>query len=201
MPSTDAALRTDFAEKKLAATSMGVSLAGGGAGASGAGAGGAKSIAAVRFGMMVGEDIARASTVQVCSRELYRMGTRAPSPYGCLDLRLGVSNKSDVCGTCGKRLQECAGHFGYIKLELPVFHIGFLRPTLDLLQCICKTCSRVLLGPDERRAFERAMRAPATDALRRARVRKRVVQPEARLRHLVLFLAAEVHRGASGEGQ
>jgi ATP-dependent Lon protease len=27
------------------------------------------------------------------------------------------------------------------------------------------------------------------------------VQPEARLRHLVLFLAAEIHRGASGEGE
>lgn len=136
----------------------------------------AKAVAAVQFGMMTGEDMARASSVQIVARELYRMGSRTPSPFGCLDLRLGVSNKSDTCATCGKKLADCAGHFGYMKLELPVFHIGFLRPTIDLLQCICKTCSRVLLGPDERRVYESAMRRPGTDALRRARIRKKVTE-------------------------
>ncbi|RYE83105.1 MAG: hypothetical protein EOO65_04475, partial [Methanosarcinales archaeon] len=68
------------------------------------------------------------------------------------------------------------GHFGYIKLELPVFHIGFLRATIELLQCICKTCSRVLLAPAARKGVMRLMRTPGLDTLRKARLRKRVTE-------------------------
>lgn len=42
---------------------------------------------------------------------------------------------------------------GYIKLELPVFHIGYLKAVHAILQCICKTCSHVLLEVEERRKF------------------------------------------------
>ena len=62
-----------------------------------------------------------------------------------LDRRLGVSDKSSKCETCGMGLQDCPGHFGRIKLELPVFHVGYFKPLVAVLQCICKTCSRVLL--------------------------------------------------------
>lgn len=48
-------------------------------------------------------------------------------------------------------LADCTGHFGYIKLELPVFHIGYFKNTLQILQAICKTCSRVLATGEERR--------------------------------------------------
>ena len=30
------------------------------------------------------------------------------------------------------------GHFGYISLELPVFHIGFFKAIMECLQRICK---------------------------------------------------------------
>jgi len=86
-----------------------------------------------------------------------------------LDARLGVCNKGDTCGTCGLKLEGCNGHFGVIALELPVFHIGFLRATIDALQTVCKTCARVLLPPEDRKAYLRAMRSPATDALRKVR--------------------------------
>ena len=33
-----------------------------------------------------------------------------------------------------KRLTDCAGHFGYIQLELPVFHAGYFKHTLTILQ-------------------------------------------------------------------
>ncbi len=39
---------------------------------------------------------------------------------------------------------------GYIRLELPVFHIGYFKNTIQILQCICKTCSRVMLHGDLR---------------------------------------------------
>jgi DNA-directed RNA polymerase III subunit RPC1 len=44
-------------------------------------------------------------------------------------------------------------HAGYIQLELPVFHIGYFRNTVQILQCICKSCSRVLLPDEERQGW------------------------------------------------
>jgi len=44
---------------------------------------------------------------------------------------------------------------GYIRLELPVFHIGYFRNTVQILQCICKECSRVLLPDEERKMWLR----------------------------------------------
>eukprot|EP00955_Chlamydomonas_euryale_P011314 122097-Chlamydomonas_euryale.AAC.1 len=44
---------------------------------------------------------------------------------------------------------------GYIRLELPVFHIGYFRNTVQILQCICKECSRVLLPDEERKQWLR----------------------------------------------
>ena len=33
---------------------------------------------------------------------------------------------------------DCEGHFGHIALELPVFHIGYLKAVTSILQKICK---------------------------------------------------------------
>ena len=56
------------------------------------------------------------------------------------DRRMGTSSNGEYCETCGRQLKSCNGHFGYIKLALPVFHIGFLRKIIEVLQCICKVC-------------------------------------------------------------
>jgi DNA-directed RNA polymerase III subunit RPC1 len=72
---------------------------------------------------------------------------------------------------------EC-GHFGagYIKLELPVFHIGYFKNTQQVLQCICKSCSRVLLEDDDRRAFLRRFRSPKLERLARGFLFKKVLE-------------------------
>jgi DNA-directed RNA polymerase beta' subunit len=56
-------------------------------------------------------------------------------------------------------LADCTGHFGYIRLELPVFHIGYFKNTVQILQAICKECSRVMVMGEERRRTLR--RGPA----------------------------------------
>jgi DNA-directed RNA polymerase III subunit RPC1 len=106
---------------------------------------------------------------------LFSMPSRTPAPGGCLDPRLGVSDKVSSCATCKRKLTDCAGHFGYIKLPLPVFHIGYLRHTLHLLHCICKTCSRVLLGDEERQTYLAKMRNPGSDVLAKSTTLKKVV--------------------------
>ena len=127
--------------------------------------------------MFTGEEMQRGAHLAITSRELYRLPpNREPAPFGVLDPRLGISGKSDGCGTCGRNLSECPGHWGYIPLELPVFHIGFLKATITLLQNICKVCSRVLLKPDERKGLLKAMRDPRTDSLKRTRLRRKITE-------------------------
>ena len=46
-------------------------------------------------------------------------------PFGPLDRHMGISDKSSVCETCNKQVADCVGHFGHMKLALPVFHIGY----------------------------------------------------------------------------
>ena len=110
------------------------------------------------------------------------MPERRPAANGVLDPRLGVSNKRASCETCGQTLLECTGHFGYLKLELPVFHIGYFRNTVQILQCVCKACSRVMLAPEERRAFLRRFRNSALERVVREGVFKRLLDRCKRVR-------------------
>jgi len=57
-----------------------------------------------------------------------------PISGGALDERLGINYQafegSDHCLTCKKDWHECPGHYSYIKLKLPVFHIGYFAKTV-----------------------------------------------------------------------
>eukprot|EP00644_Phytophthora_capsici_P003800 jgi/Phyca11/108224/e_gw1.15.640.1 len=114
------------------------------------------------------------SELRVHSKDLFKVQTREPATDGVLDKRLGVSNKKDTCETCHLKLTDCVGHFGYIQLELPVFHIGYFKAITEILQNICKSCSRVLLPPNERETFLRRMRDPKADVLRLVGLRKKI---------------------------
>ncbi len=59
----------------------------------------------------------------------------------------GTSEKTFECQTCGHKLEDCAGHFGHVSLELPVFHFGYFKTTYNILQKICKVC--VWVGGEE----------------------------------------------------
>ena len=72
-------------------------------------------------------------------------------------------------------MADCVGHLGFIKLELPVFHIGYFKATLETLQTICKKCSRVLLVPEQRRHFLARVRDPKADVLRLLALRKKII--------------------------
>lgn len=50
----------------------------------------------------------------------------------------GPPNKRSTCATCHGNFQNCPGHYGYLKLDLPVYNVGFLSFILDILKCICK---------------------------------------------------------------
>ena len=57
-------------------------------------------------------------------------------------------------------------HAGYIRLELPVFHVGYFKNIIAILQCVCKTCAHVMVPEDERRQYLRRFRSPQTEVRR-----------------------------------
>lgn len=86
-----------------------------------------QAIAQIEFGLLSADDVARLSHVEVVNRDLYQQNRAVPVQHGCLDLRMGTSQKTHICATCKQGLADCVGHFGQIKLVLPVFHIGYMK--------------------------------------------------------------------------
>ncbi|BEI84854.1 hypothetical protein CcaverHIS002_0502550 [Cutaneotrichosporon cavernicola] len=137
-----------------------------------------KRIKQIQFQPFAPKDIVRVSEVEVTIPELYKNhedGSRTTAPGGPLDARMGPNEKGGTCPTCHEDHTHCVGHYGYVKLALPVFHIGYYRPTINMLQCICKTCARVLLPPQERAAFLKRFRRPKLEMLQRQGAQKGVL--------------------------
>ena len=140
-------------------------------------------VEAIHFNLLSAKDVMHISELAVSERNLYDMPDRVPRPAGLLDPRLGTSDKTIKCATCGGALKDCAGHFGHIKLELPVFHIGYFKHTLGVLQCICKRCSRVLLTDEERNLLLRRLRSRQTDLGVKRAISRRVSEKCKRVRN------------------
>jgi DNA-directed RNA polymerase subunit A' len=63
------------------------------------------------------------SSAKIVTPELYDK-EGYPVDGGLMDVRLGVIDPGLKCKTCGLKLKECPGHFGYIELARPVLHIN-----------------------------------------------------------------------------
>lgn len=107
-------------------------------------------IKSIQFGIMSPDEIAGAAQIRVSNPEMYEPTDRSQVRGGVLDPRLGAINKVVTCETCNEKMEDCIGHFAYIQLRLPVFHAGYFKFTLKVLQTICKYCSKVLMPPTER---------------------------------------------------
>lgn len=135
-----------------------------------------KKIAVIQFSMLDGVEMAKLAETPIINRELYKHPTKEPMEYGVLDPHLGTSNKKADCKTCGEKLEGCPGHFGSIRLSLPVFHIGFAKAIQATLRMICKTCSRVMLPPDEKKKFRRKVRSKRLDSPQRKELQAKMIK-------------------------
>jgi len=125
------------------------------------------------------QDIVSQSVLEVSDRHVYELNggngpNRAITRHGPLDKRMGTSSQGAKCDTCDRLLKDCNGHFGYVKLALPAFHIGYLKKIIDILHCICKDCSRVLLEEKSRRRFLKSLTQPTIDHAQRDGISKKV---------------------------
>lgn len=112
----------------------------------------------ISFKLLSSRNISDLSVHSISSKDLYDIQTRTPLADGPLDLRLGVGNKRDKCGTCGEGLATCIGHFGEIKLALPVLNVGLMKNTINVLNSLCKRCGRILMGEKKKMYFRNKVR-------------------------------------------
>lgn len=106
-----------------------------------------KQVGSISFGVTSPQVIKKLSAAKVVTPELYDK-EGFPVDGGLMDIRLGVIDPGLRCKTCGGKLKECAGHFGYIEFARPVVHIKFIPMILNLLRYTCKECGRALLKDD-----------------------------------------------------
>ena len=107
-----------------------------------------KQIKSISFSLVNPEEIKKVAVAKIVTPELYDMDGY-PVDGGLMDLRLGAIDPGVRCRTCGGRLKECLGHFGYIEMARPVIHIKYISFIHNVLKSICNNCSRILLSDEE----------------------------------------------------
>lgn len=125
-------------------------------------------VAAVNMELMSPEEVEKLAVIEIITGEAIREDTNGVVPVigGTMDPRMGSLAKEEDCPTCNLAFdpqvndatKSCSGHFGYIRLPIPIPHILFLGasknkgkpdlPLLDVLNKTCHSCSRVMLRND-----------------------------------------------------
>ncbi|MFH1408379.1 MAG: DNA-directed RNA polymerase subunit A' [Nanoarchaeota archaeon] len=103
-----------------------------------------KKIDKIIFGILSPKLIKKMASAKIVTPELYDK-EGYPVDGGLMDVRLGVIDPGLKCKTCGQKLKECTGHFGYIELARPIIHVKFVNIVYNLLRCTCRDCGRILL--------------------------------------------------------
>jgi len=120
-----------------------------------------KRISSIDFGILSPEEIRKMGVVRIDKADLYDSEGKG-FPGGPLDIRLGAPNNRDKCGTCGLKKYEagtgCMGHFGYIELASPVYHLGFVKHIEKVLNATCENCGRLTLPPQVKEEFWQKMK-------------------------------------------
>ncbi|GMN24465.1 hypothetical protein TIFTF001_000572 [Ficus carica] len=136
---------------------------------------GPRRIKSMQFTIQSASEISKMAEVQVWKGQYYD-SNRKPIEDGLLDPRMGPANKFSECSTCHGRFSDCPGHYGYLNLALPVYNVGYLSTILDILKCICKSCSRILLEETLRKDYLKKMRSSKMEPLKKAELMKKIVK-------------------------
>ncbi|MAF51361.1 MAG: DNA-directed RNA polymerase subunit A' [Nanoarchaeota archaeon] len=111
-----------------------------------------KVVDSIEFGFLSPQDIKKIATVKIVTPELYDK-EGYPVDGGLMDIRLGVIDPGLRCKTCGGKLKECLGHFGYIEMARPVIHLKGINIILAFLRSVCRECSEILLDNEAKEKF------------------------------------------------
>ncbi|MBN1156952.1 DNA-directed RNA polymerase subunit A' [Candidatus Woesearchaeota archaeon] len=103
-----------------------------------------KRVDTIGFGMFSPKLVKKMASAKIVTPELYDK-EGYPVDGGLMDIRLGVIDPGLKCKTCGSKLKECPGHFGYIELARPIIHIKYIPLIYSILKSTCRECGRVLV--------------------------------------------------------
>jgi len=103
-----------------------------------------KHVSSIVFSVLSPKMIKDMASAKIVTPELYDK-EGYPVDGGLMDIRLGVIDPGLRCKTCGSKLKECIGHFGYIELARPIMHVKFVPIVLNLLKSTCRDCGRILI--------------------------------------------------------
>lgn len=103
-----------------------------------------KRMKGIRFSLASPNEFRRMSATKIITADTYN-DDGFPIDMGLMDTRLGVIEPGLKCKTCGKKVDECPGHFGHIDLAMPVIHVGYTKQIKALLRGTCNRCHRILL--------------------------------------------------------
>jgi len=117
-------------------------------------------IGSIEFRILSPEIIKKMSVVKLITPELYD-ADGYPIEGGLMNLRMGVIEPGLRCRTCGGRVKECPGHFGYIELARPVLHIKYLEFLYSALRSTCPKCGKITL--DEKTLEKLKLKAKLTE--------------------------------------
>ena len=107
-----------------------------------------KQVKSIVFSILSPKMIKAMASAKIVTPELYDK-EGYPVDGGLMDIRLGVIDPGLRCKTCGSKLKECIGHFGYIELARPIIHVKFVAILLNLLKCTCRDCGRILISQNK----------------------------------------------------
>ncbi|MBU2522718.1 MAG: DNA-directed RNA polymerase subunit A' [Nanoarchaeota archaeon] len=106
-----------------------------------------KKVGAVTFSLVSPEQVKKLGVAKIVTPELYDMGGY-PVDGGLMDLRLGAIDPGIRCRTCGGKLKECLGHFGFIEMARPTVHVKYVPMIELLLRSTCQECGKILLSDE-----------------------------------------------------
>jgi DNA-directed RNA polymerase II subunit RPB1 len=108
-------------------------------------------IVGIQFGIFSPEEIERRSVVEITTHAVYE-GSE-PKIGGLFDPRMGVLENGKTCRSCGQTNHNCPGHFGHYRLARPVYYIQFFQYILNVLNCVCVRCSKLLVDKELHRGI------------------------------------------------
>lgn len=108
----------------------------------------------VQFGFYSKEEILSLASVEVKNMVSFDE-FKNPISGGLYDPKMGVGpyDKFGKCPTCSKSEKDCQGHFGYVKLILPIYNLFLMKTLEKILKLKCFECHKILIPPVKTKDF------------------------------------------------
>lgn len=107
-----------------------------------------KKIKEIEFALLSPKEIREMAAAKIITADTYD-DDGFPIDMGLMDPRLGVIEPGLKCKTCGGKVDECPGHFGYIDLAMPIIHVGYAKLIKHVLQSTCRSCGALLFSKEQ----------------------------------------------------